>query len=308
MAGPTETRARRLLALLHLLERDARLSLESIAETLGASVVEIAEDIDSLSCCGVAPYDPGALMPIYVEDGIVEVFGELPALERSIRLSPGEAHALVAALQLAGLSATDPLLTRLMEAAGSPEVSATELEKSVRAAVEPGTSTIIGPVARAIKERQVLRIEYQSAGSDEPISRDIEPLQMLVERGVWYVEAYCRRAGALRTFRLDRIRTASAIGESFESRDLSPLGMALSTDDLPAALVRFAVGEHYSSREWPGSELADRGADGSITVSVPYAGTAWIARQVVARLGAVEVLEPAEVRTAVAALALDCLS
>jgi hypothetical protein len=36
---------------------------------------------------------------------------------------------------------------------------------------------------------------------------------------------------------------------------------------------------------------------------VPFAGTDWIARRVVARLGNVEALEPAEVRSAVGVLA-----
>ncbi len=308
MAGPAETRARRLLALLHLLKRDTRIPLERIAETLGASVSEISEDLDTLACCGVAPYDPLAMMPIYVEDGVVEVFGELPALDRSVRLSSAEAHALGAALQMAGLTASDPLVVRLMTAAGTPEISPDDLEKTVRAAASPGASEVFAPVARGLQDHLVVRIEYQSASSESCTERDIEPMQLLAERGVWYVEAYCRRAGALRTFRLDRIRTARTLTERFDPRSIPLAGEALSTGQLPTALIRFAPAEEFAAREWPGSQIVSTEADGSRVISVPFAGTAWLARQVAARLGAVEVLEPAEVRAAVADLAAGLLS
>jgi predicted DNA-binding transcriptional regulator YafY len=44
-------------------------------------------------------------------------------------------------------------------------------------------------------------------------------------------------------------------------------------------------------------------AGGGIIVEVPYAGTGWLARQVVARCGGAEVLAPQEIRRAVAELA-----
>lgn len=303
MAGPAEKRARRLLALLHLLERDTRVSLNLIAKTLGASVPEITEDLNTLACCGVAPYDPLAMMPIFVEDGMVEVFGELPALDCGVRLSSAEAHALSVALQMAGMSAQDSLVIRLMEATGAPSVSPQEIEKTVRSAAAPGASEVFAPVIRGLRDRQVVHLAYLATSTGVMSERDVEPMQLLAERGVWYIEAYCRTAGALRTFRLDRVHAARVLDERFEPRDLSPAGRALSTDSLPTALVRFAPGEEFSDREWPGSRMIGTDPDGSRVVAVPFAGTAWIARQVAARLGAAEVLEPPAVRQAVATLA-----
>jgi predicted DNA-binding transcriptional regulator YafY len=78
---------------------------------------------------------------------------------------------------------------------------------------------------------------------------------------------------------------------------------AFETEGLPAATLRFDAGEPFTEREWPGASVAEERASGELIVSVPYAGTDWIARRVVARLGAVEAVGPAEVRSAVRKLA-----
>ena len=81
------------------------------------------------------------------------------------------------------------------------------------------------------------------------------------------------------------------------------MGAAFTPAGLPTARIRFSAGEPVSDREWPGMRVVETLADGAIVVEVPYSGTDWIARQVAARLGAAEVLEPAEVREAVVRLA-----
>ncbi|MHB9004637.1 MAG: WYL domain-containing protein, partial [Coriobacteriia bacterium] len=108
--------------------------------------------------------------------------------------------------------------------------------------------------------------------------------------------------GSLRTFRVDRMREARVLDETIPERQLSPAGTAFASSGLPVARVRFHHGETVSDREWPGLRVVSTDPDGVITVEVPYSGTAWIARQVAARLGRAEVLEPTEVREAVLAL------
>jgi len=299
-ATSSATRARRLLALLHLLERDGSYPVETIAEMLGASVSEIAEDLDALACCGVAPYYPDQLVPLFVDHGVVEVFGALPALERSVRLSVAEARALTAALQAAGLPADDPLAARLLAAAAPESVDVADLERVVRAAAAPGGGAALAALAAGLHERRAVAIAYQPAGSDEAAARVVEPLALVSERGAWYAEAFCRTAGALRTFRVDRVREARLLDEHFAPRDITASGVSFSPDDLPLARVAFSAGEDFSERDWPGARAGATHEDGSFEVDVPYSGLAWIARQVVARLGSARVVSPPEVREAVA--------
>jgi predicted DNA-binding transcriptional regulator YafY len=307
MTRPSSSlRAKRLLAILHLFQPNTRIPLDAIADAVGASVPEIVADLESLACCGVAPYTPEALMPVLIEDGYVEVWGDLPALDRAVRLSRTEAHALAGALQAAGLPAGDPLTEKVLAAAGT-DVDAADIERVVRAAAPggPATGSALKTLSLALSEGRAVRIVYRRAGAAEETERTIEPLGLIQERGAWYVEAFCRRAGALRTFRVDRIREAVLAERLGSPRRFSPSGAAFDAAGLPLARLQFAADEVFSEREWPGARVVDIAIDGSTRVDVPYGGTAWLARHVAARLGAVEVLEPVEMRAAVKELALS---
>ncbi len=295
----TSERARRMLALVAHLTRDRTIPLDSLATMLGASVAEVAADLELLSVCGTDPYDPLCLVPVYVENGAAHVWADLPALDRRVRLTAAEARALAAALQSAGYAADDALVVRLLSA--TSDVDPADLERTVRSATAP-IAEIYSALALAIQNREAIRLRYQSSGRDQAVERVIEPLALLNERGTWYVEAYCRRACALRTFRADRIQQADPIGETFPARTFTPAGAALPIDGLPVARVRLASGEEVPEREWPGVRAIFADETGTL-VEVPYAGTEWIARQVTSYLGRAEVLEPPEVRSAVAALA-----
>lgn len=307
MARPSASeRARRLLSILHLMQRDTRIPLESVAAASGTTLDEVTRDIETLSVCGIAPYSPNELVPLYIEDGCVVVWGELPALSQTVRLSHPEAQALATALQAAGMNADDPLVGRLLSAAAPADLSADEIERHIRASSVPSESPdTLKVLALALQEGRVVRISYHGAGRSEDTERDIEPLGLTSERGAWYVEAWCRSANGPRTFRVDRVRRAQALDEMFPPRDdVAASGTAFAGRDLPMARIELAPREAFLRREWPGAVVVESGGPDSPTViDVPYSGEAWIARQVLARLGGARVLAPEEVRAAVHALA-----
>ncbi|MBE0416356.1 MAG: WYL domain-containing protein [Coriobacteriia bacterium] len=297
--APSSEQARRLLLLIGLLQPQTEIPLADLAGALGVSVPQVTADLELLSMCGVAPYSPGDLVPLYIEGDTVFVYGAMPALDRRVRLSPAEAQALAAALQAAGRTADDPLVSRLLDAASDADPH--DIERVIRtaAATDPGNHATL---SLAAGQHEAVRIRYQTGGTEKVTERVIEPLALLNERGTWYVEAYCRMAGAVRTFRVDRVRDAEPTGEHFEARTVILPGTALPTAGLPRALVRFEAGVEVPEREWPGMRVISEEPSGTV-VEVPYAGTGWISRQVASFLGAAEVLEPAEVRRAVAELA-----
>ncbi|MDZ4179563.1 MAG: WYL domain-containing protein [Coriobacteriia bacterium] len=301
-----DQRARRLLALLHLFEPDARLSIDSLARTLGAGETEITRDLELLSMCAADQRDPNAFVPVMIEDGYVEVFGTLPALETPVRLSAAEVGALAAALQVAGVDADDDLLRRLLEAAAATDVDAASIERALRSTTSGGIEALAN-ITFALHEHRVTHITYHGVGKGIPGDRDIEPLSLHNDKGVWYLRARCRTAGAVRTFRVDRIRTSTVTEEVFEAAGHEPSTTVIDTASLPVARIKLAPGERFSAREWPGVRPVDVAEDGSTVVEVPYAGTGWISRQVLARLGRAEVLSPTIVREAVSDLANDAL-
>lgn len=297
-------KARRLIALLGRLREGTHMPLATLASELGTTPAALASDLETLSVCGIAPYSPMELVPVLVDGDIVEVWGSVPAMRGPVRLSPAEAAALAAALAAAGFSADDPLSDKLLSAS-SDAFDAEELARTLRTSGSTHTTATFEALAAGIAGREILAIAYQREGAAEPTLRRVEPLQLFADRGTWYLSAWCRKAGAFRTFRIDRVRGVELVGETFDpaARGDGLSTTALATSGLPTARLRFTAANAFSEREWPGARAVEELPDGGLIAEVPYAGTDWIARRVVARLGEVEVLEPWSVRDAVATLA-----
>lgn len=302
-------RAQRLIALLGQLRLDERLLISDLAAEFGTTETELTDDLVTLSMCGVAPYGPDTLVPLIIEDGFVEVWGEMPAVRGPVRLSGAEARALVAALQTGGFDTSDPLVVKLLEAAASTSFDSDEIASTLQATASGHDADTFEILSRASADCEIVKIEYARAGATVAASREVEPVALILERGAWYLTGWCHTSDDWRTFRIDRIRRVQTTGCRFDPHTEDwPLPTSFLASALPTARLRFLSGETYSEREWPGSVVGGRTADGALTVDVPYSGTAWIARRVTAHLGRVVALSPAEVvsevaRTAIAELA-----
>lgn len=302
--------ARRLIALLGQLRPGLSVPVEDLGESLGTTTAQLADDLGTLCLCGITPYTPDQMVDVFVEDGVVEVISPLPAVSAPVRLSPSESAALTAALAAAGFTAEDPLAARLMEASAA-SFDSDALERTIRSAIATHDSAVFETLASAIREREAVQVAYQSEGTAEPTDRVVEPQQLFAERGAWYLSAWCRSAGGMRTFRIDRMRRAESTGERFDSVTTPANGLAptaFASEGLPVATLRFAATEPFVEREWPGGHVVAAEDDGATLAEVPFAGTGWVARRVVARLGRVEVVGPPEVRAAVAATAREAIT
>lgn len=294
-------RARRLLALVPFLAQQRAVPLAALARSVGSSEAQVADDLSVLSLCGTDERDPSRLVGVLVEDGIAEVFADLPALERPVRLTHAEARALVTALQAVGAGQDSPLVRKLTEYAARP-LERSEIASTVHAAFAPGgQAAVLAALTVAAEQRIAARIGYVSMSGTET-ERVVRPYALYRWRDAWYLVAYCESAGKVRTFRVDRITSVVSTRQPFDAPegavpDASPLP---DLESLPHATVRFhADAPDLNDRDWPGASFT-REPDGTVTATVPYAGTSWIARAVVMRLGEAEVLEPAVVRRAVA--------
>jgi proteasome accessory factor C len=303
MARPSAAlRARRLLALLPYLSETGAIPLEDLAMKVGSDVDTVAEDLGVLALCGADQLDPGTFVDVYVEDGRAVVSSALPALERPLKLTPAEARALATALESIGVDPASPLPRRLAEvAAQEPDIDG--IARTVRATYAPGGhAAVIAALGAAAMATRAVTIGYHSASRGETTSRVVHPYALHMWRGAWYLLAWCESAAEERTFRIDRITGVKMTDRAFErpaslSRRAEPLP---DLGSLPRATVRFAASApDLNDRVWPGATFEGQD-DGSVLASVPYAGTAWIARKVAARLGDAEIVAPAEVRAKVA--------
>ena len=302
-------RARRLLALLPYLSERGAIPLAELAEVTGTDEATVASDITLLSMCGGGAGDPLDLVGVFVDDDVAEVFADLPALDRPVRLTPAEARALATALEVVGIDPAGDLATRLATvAAQEPDLA--EVARTVRSAFAAGGhAAVIAALSAAASTRTSVRIAYESAADGAAAERVVRPYTLYLWRGAWYLLAWCEKSGEERTFRVDRISSVASTGAHFERPEGLPTSPAPLPDleSLPRATVRFAAdAPDLNDRDWPGARF-ERAGDGSVTAKVPYAGTAWLARKVAARLGTAEVVFPEELRDAVAKAARDVL-
>ncbi len=297
MARSAAQRARLLLALLPRLRRGTTVRISDLAATLGVSEDDVARLLNDLVFCGVPPFSPDALIDLEIRADAVTVVSEPPALDRPLRLTQAELGALLAALETAGLGPDDTTFKKLADAAASSD-AAERLAQTLRARPDVGCAEIYATLADAIETARKVRLTYQPVGRDAAVDRVVRPYALVNRVGVWYLTAYCELACADRTFRLDRIRGVEPLGDSFSPPAEPATGVVPDLDRLPIATLRVAPGYSVENRDWPGAVVEPQ-PDGSLLVSIPYASTHWVAREVCAALGAIEALGPEEVRAAV---------
>lgn len=83
-------------------------------------------------------------------------------------------------------------------------------------ALPPQVEEYILRLDHAIREQQVVEINYRATyKSDEISRRTVEPYFLFFESNLWYLRAYCRLRKELRVFALDKIDSLSILDKHF---------------------------------------------------------------------------------------------
>ncbi len=173
----------------------------------------------------------------------------------------------------------------------------------------PGLSgDVLRPIQQALVARRVLRLTYRARGRSEDTAREVEPMGVVFGGGAWYLVAWCRLRGAVRHFRLDRIRGLSLGSERFASRGEFDLQRHL--DEIEAAsprvevCLRVAPGALERVRAESYCEVFAETPDAAgVSVRLHTYSLDWCARWVLSFGPEAEALAPKELRAAVHRLA-----
>lgn len=76
---------------------------------------------------------------------------------------------------------------------------------------------IVRRLFQAIRQSRIVELAYTSASGTQS-ERRVEPLNLLWEKGVWYLEAYCLQRQARRYFRVSRIARLDVAETTFAPR------------------------------------------------------------------------------------------
>ncbi len=294
-------RADRLLSLLLLLQAHGRLSAGRLAEKLEVSRRTVYRDLDALSGAGVpvvvdrGPRGGAYLLGGYRTDltGLTEV--ELEALLAFGGQGPAADLGLGAQLDQA---------SRKLAVAAGPNRAGRLQERVLVDGDRWFRSGRVPPhlsrIQDALWSDRRLRLRYRR-GMERVVERTVDPLGLVCKAGTWYLLAGV--GGEPRVYRASRIEDTALTEETFER----PAGFDLRAV-WAAQVGRFSTGGpervQATVRVDPqvadqfarvlGDQLIERRGDGVVVLDLPACEAA------VSLLtpfgGAVEVLEPAEVR------------
>jgi predicted DNA-binding transcriptional regulator YafY len=209
-------RAERLVALLFLLQQRQRATAAELAAALEVSERTVYRDVEALLAAGV---------PLWTEQGRSGGIRLLEGWRSRLDGLTGREAAAIFAIGVPELLAQLGLGTSLAAArakvlAGLPA----ELREYASRIADrfyldaPGwfqqveSASQLTVVADAVASERRLRMEYGRGST--VVTRELDPLGMVVKAGVWYLVA---RIGAdIRTYRVARIVSASVLPETFE--------------------------------------------------------------------------------------------
>ncbi len=307
-------RADRLVAVLMLLQTRGRVTAAEVAAELEISERTARRDLDALAMAG---------LPVYSQ----------PGRNGGWQLLGG------ARTDLSGLNAAEARALFLVAgpSPASPELKAA-LRKLVRALPEPfradaqaaSTAVVVDPnewgrvkptrppprhldaLQRAVIEGEQVELGYVARDRAES-TRIVHPLGLAAKGSIWYLVA--DTDAGLRTFRVDRVESVEGTGEAAVRPDGFDLAEAWrlireEVDQLRAPVqARIAADPGMVNLlRWVFDTKVRVGparADGRIDVEVAGTHVAGLAGQLGGFGGAVEVLEPAELRDALARIGAE---
>jgi proteasome accessory factor C len=295
----------RLLNLVpYLLARPGILVADAAAD-LGVSEKQLREDLELLWVCGLPGYGPGDLIDMAFDGDRVTVTYDA-GIDRPLRLTQDEALALVVALRMLAQvpgshsrEAVERALAKIESAAGD---AAAGLPIAVRM---PGLGgERVAQLQGAVQRQRALRLTYYTAARDEVSERVVDPIRVLLVGGFAYLEAWCRRADAVRMFRADRIDSCTELDEpakppaDAQGRADLRSGVFTPSPELPLVTLRIGRWARWITEYYPCERVVEESADRWL-VALRASDLAW-ARRLVLGLGSeVTVVSPPELVEAV---------
>ena len=329
-------RASRLVTLLFVLQRRRAATAAELAAELEVSERTIYRDVAALTEAGVPLWtEPGPSGGIRLMEGWRTRLDGLTAPEAAAVLGIAAPQVLAdLGLSAAAAGAHAKLLATLPEPMRAHAATVAE-----RVHIDapgwfhtPGEVTALSTVAEAVWSQQALELDYRRGSGERAVEvrRTVEPLGLVLKAGVWYVVAAVppEQAGTngraeppsaerpVRTYRLDRVRSAASTGRVFDR----PAGFDLAVHWADGArrfegsLLRATVRLRLSPRglrllprvtdpdaAHRAVEAAEPQDDGWSLVTLENEGERVIAGQLLSLGPEVEVLEPVAVRERLAA-------
>lgn len=308
MSTASERLARLLALVPYLLSRQG-IPLAQAAREVGVSERQLEKDLELLFVCGLPGHMPDDLIEADWESGYVYL-RNADTIARPLRLGADEALALLVGLRmLSGLpglkerGALDRAVAKLQQAAGDVTIAA-GAHGQVSVEMAPGAAAdVLAACQRALDLGRRLHLRYYVPGRDETTERDVEPMRLLLVAGRTYLEGWCHRAEAVRTFRLDRIEdvqvldVAVAVPAEAEPLDLDEGLFHPGPDDVVVTL-ELTRGGRWLPEYYP-CESVEELPDGGLRVRLRTPDPGWVRRLALRMSHTAQVVDPPDLAASV---------
>jgi predicted DNA-binding transcriptional regulator YafY len=210
------------------------------------------------------------------------------------RLTPLEARAIRLALEYIGPMIAADAHTPLGKVRRKLEETFGEFElEHGRASDGRGEEEeLIVTLNEAVHEQRLVELEYQKENEGQATVHVVEPHRLERSLPHWYVHTWDRTRDGERSFRLDRMRSARLLDETFERR----AGFELRPSRIAAKILYLPGDETRRRLERPNAHAL---ADGSALVE-DGVGPEWVVGELLAQRGNAVLLEPEHLRRQIA--------
>ncbi len=275
--------------------RDAELGADDLAARFHIPREELQEHLSLLNLVNFG----GGCYTVYaeLEGDLVRVDKELygDVFRQAPRLTPLEARAIRLALDIVGPSIAAQVHTPLDRVRKKLEETFGQFEEHQTPETRTGhdEEELVATLSDAIEQRRVVAIDYLKEGEEAPSERLVEPYSFERVLPHWLIHTWDRSAEGERSFRLDRMRSARLTDEHFEPREGFDPHFLEGTQQVR---VRYAkpIARYRVERG------AVRLTDGSALATLRVGTRDWLIGEILADRGDAVVLEPADVRPAIA--------
>lgn len=173
------------------------------------------------------------------------------------------------------------------------------------------------PVASALVRRRRLEVRYGARGSGEHSERLLSPQRLTHYRDRWYLDAYCHVREALRSFAVERLEVLAESREPAAEVPAAELDAALASSygifsgtPTATAVLLFSsrAARWVADEQWHPAQQGEWLPDGRWRLRLPYRHDEELLMDLLRHGAEVEVLEPPELRKAIALRLRDALA
>lgn len=205
-----------------------------------------------------------------------------------------------------------PLMTKIDAILGNGETSSKDLRKRIKLislGSRKNTSTFFADIGNALLKRERIEILFYTKDRDEVELREISPQRLIHYRENWYLDAYCHKREALRSFSLDGIRSVTLVNDKcvdIPDKQMSDhftksYGIFSGGADKTAKLKFSPKSARWVSGEsWHPEQRSHFEKDGSYILEFEYSQDPELIMDILKHGDEVEVLAPADLKKKVA--------